>query len=113
MLELTGRTDLQPSIGGTGLLELTGCTISGFTGYNIVQTLTGHTGLLKFRYTDHKGRNWSSTIENDTNSAYFLGAFKFWRSSVIRRDSILQITLTAFPNLLYLNKDHHYGKVRI
>ena len=33
-----------------------------------LQTLTGHTGLLKFWDTDNKEGNCSSTIENDTAS---------------------------------------------
>ena len=42
-------------------------------------------------YTDNKGENLSSTIENDTALVQFLGAFKFWRRRIIWGDSILPI----------------------
>ena len=65
MLKSTGCADLRPSTVHTGLLESTErigslklkehiCLI-GLQGDKGLQTLTGHTGLLKFRYTDNKG----------------------------------------------------------
>ena len=72
MLELTERTDLRTSV-HIGLLESTKCTglqelteridslklkehicLLGLTWGKGLQRLTGHTGLLKFRYTDNK-----------------------------------------------------------
>ena len=76
MLKLTGCINLRPSTvnigllkstGRTGLQELTECIGSlklkehicslGLTGSKGLQTLTGHTGLLEFQYTDNKGGN--------------------------------------------------------
>ena len=110
MLKLTRVTDLRPSTVHIGLLESTGSTglkelterigslklkepicLQGLTRVKGLQTLTGHTGALKFQYTDNERGNWSSTIENDTASMQFLEAFKFWRQSVIWRDLILPI----------------------
>ena len=110
MLKLTGSTDLRPSTVHKGLLKSTGHTgleeltkrigslklkericLLGLTWSKGLQTLTGHTGLLKFWDTDNKGGNWSSTIGNDAASMYFLDAFEFWNQSVIWRDLILPI----------------------
>ena len=76
LLKLTRPTDLRPSTVHIGLLKLTECTglnelterigslklkehiyLLGFAGGKGLQTLTGHPGLLKFRYTDNKGGN--------------------------------------------------------
>ena len=75
MLKLTGRTNLRPSAVHIGLLISTGRTglqerterigslklkericLLGLTGGKGLQILTGHTGLLKFQYTDTKRR---------------------------------------------------------
>ena len=87
MLELIGSTDLRTSTVHIRLLESTRCTglpelterisslklkehicLPVLTWGKGLQILTGHAGLLKFRYTDNKGGNWSSTFENDTAS---------------------------------------------
>ena len=73
LLKLTGHTNLRPSTVHIGLLKSTGRTdlqelterkvkrtyicLLGSTGGKGLQTLTGHTGLLEFRYTDNKGGN--------------------------------------------------------
>ena len=86
LLELTRRTDLRTAASRIGLLQSIGCTglqelterigslklkehicLLGLTGGKVLQTLTGYTGLLKFWYSDNKGGNWSSTIENNTD----------------------------------------------
>ena len=87
LVKLTRRTDLRPatvhiwllkSTRNTSLQELTDrigslmlkeciCLLRLTAGKGL-QTLTGHTGLLKFQYTDNKERNCSSTIENGTAS---------------------------------------------
>ena len=76
LIKLTGHTNLRPSIVNIGLLKSTGragleelkedigslklnkhMCLLGLAGGKGLQTLTGHTGLLKFRYIDNKAEN--------------------------------------------------------
>ena len=69
LLESTGCTGLQEFTECIGSLKLKEHTcLLGLTWGKGLQTLTGHTGLLKFRYNDNKGGNWLSNIENDAAS---------------------------------------------
>ena len=68
-LEPTGRTGLQEVTERIDSLKLKEhVCLPGLTGDKDLQTLAGHVGLLKFWYTDNKGGNWSSTVENNAAS---------------------------------------------